>query len=76
MMQALEQRGHDVQAFLVDRCTDEGTAPVMSEVKRQAPGGDQWELSYISYVQKNGLQWKDAPTVYGLLKRLCNRLVR
>lgn len=36
---------------------------------RRVPSG-------IIYIQKNGLQWKDAPGVYGPPKTLCNRFVR
>ena len=34
---------------------------------------DRRVLSGIIYVQKNGLQWKDAPAVYGPPKTLYNR---
>ena len=37
---------------------------------------DRRVLSGIIYVQKNGLQWKDAPAVYGPPKTLYNRFVR
>ena len=37
---------------------------------------DRRVLSGIIYIQKNGLQWKDAPGVYGLPKTLYNRFVR
>lgn len=37
---------------------------------------DRRVLSGIIYVKKNGLQWKDAPGVYGPPKTLYNRFVR
>ncbi|WP_408742403.1 IS5 family transposase [Acetobacter persici] len=37
---------------------------------------DRPVLSGIVYVIHNGLQWKDAPTAYGLHKTLCNRFIR
>ncbi len=37
---------------------------------------DRRVLSGIIYIQKNGLQWKDAPAVHGPPKTLCNRFVR
>ncbi len=37
---------------------------------------DRRVLSGIIYIQKNGLQWKDAPSVYGPPKTLYNRFVR
>jgi transposase len=37
---------------------------------------DRRVLSGIIYIQKNGLQWKDAPAVYGRPKTLYNRFVR
>jgi len=37
---------------------------------------DRRVLSGIIYIQKNGLQWKDAPAVYGPPKTLYNRFVR
>ena len=37
---------------------------------------DRRVLSGIIYVQKKGLQWKDAPGVYGPSKTLYNRFVR
>ena len=37
---------------------------------------DRRVLSGIIYIQKNGLQWKDAPGVYGPPKTLYNRFVR
>lgn len=37
---------------------------------------DRRVLSGIIYIKKNGLQWKDAPTVYGPPKTLYNRFVR
>ena len=37
---------------------------------------DRRVLSGIIYVKKNGLQWKDAPSVYGPPKTLYNRFVR
>ncbi|WP_408870962.1 IS5 family transposase [Acetobacter fabarum] len=37
---------------------------------------DQRVLSGIVYVIRNGLQWKDAPTVYGPDKTLYNRFIR
>ena len=37
---------------------------------------DRRVLSGIIYVQKNGLQWTDAPAVYGPHKTLYNRFVR
>ncbi len=41
----------------------------MSEADRRVLGG-------IIYIRKNGLQWKDAPAVYGPPKTLYNRFVR
>jgi transposase len=37
---------------------------------------DRRVLSGIIYVKKSGLQWKDAPSVYGPHKTLYNRFVR
>jgi transposase len=37
---------------------------------------DRRVLSGIIYIKKNGLQWKDAPAVYGPPKTLYNRFVR
>ena len=37
---------------------------------------DRRVLSGIIYIKKNGLQWKDAPSVYGPPKTLYNRFVR
>lgn len=37
---------------------------------------DRRVLSGIIYVKRNGLQWRDAPSVYGPHKTLCNRFVR
>jgi len=37
---------------------------------------DRRVLSGIIYIQKNGLQWKDAPSIYGPPKTLYNRFVR
>jgi len=37
---------------------------------------DRRGLSGIIYIKKNGLQWKDAPSVYGPHKTLYNRFVR
>lgn len=37
---------------------------------------DRRVLSGIIYVKRNGLQWKDAPSVYGPHKTLYNRFVR
>jgi transposase len=37
---------------------------------------DRRVLSGIVYVKKNGLQWKDAPSVYGPPRTLYNRFVR
>jgi transposase len=37
---------------------------------------DRRVLSGIIYVQRNVLQWKDAPAVYGPRKTLFNRFVR
>ncbi|WP_342356423.1 transposase [Acetobacter okinawensis] len=37
---------------------------------------DRRVLSGIVYVIRNGLQWKDAPKVYGLHKTLYNRFIR
>lgn len=37
---------------------------------------DRRVLSGIVYIKKNGLQWKDAPAVYGPPKTLYNRFVR
>ena len=44
---------------------------------RGKPRGDDLRvLSGIIYVETNGLQWKDAPSVYGPPKTLYNRFVR
>ena len=37
---------------------------------------DRRVLSGIIYIKKNGLQWKDAPSLYGPPKTLYNRFVR
>jgi transposase len=37
---------------------------------------DRRVLSGIIYINKNGLQWKDAPSLYGPPKTLYNRFVR
>ena len=37
---------------------------------------DRRVLSGIIYVKRNGLQWRDAPSVYGPHKTLYNRFVR
>lgn len=37
---------------------------------------DRRVLSGIIYVKKNGLQWKDAPSIHGPHKTLYNRFVR
>lgn len=37
---------------------------------------DRRVLSGIVYVKRNGLQWKDTPSVYGPPKTLYNRFVR
>lgn len=37
---------------------------------------DRRVISGIIYVIRHGLQWKDAPTAYGLHKTLYNRFVR
>ena len=37
---------------------------------------DRRVLSGIIYVIRNGLQWKDAPKVYGLHKTLYTRFIR
>ena len=37
---------------------------------------DRRVISGITYVIKNGLQWKDAPRAYGPHKTLYNRFVR
>lgn len=36
---------------------------------------DRRVLSWIIYVIRNGLQWKDAPKGYGPYKTLCNRFI-
>lgn len=47
--------------------------PVSHGVKRV---DDRRVISGIIYVIRNGLQWKDAPKVYGPHKTLYNRFVR
>ena len=37
---------------------------------------DRRVLSGICHVLRNGIQWRDAPEVYGPHKTLCNRFVR
>ena len=37
---------------------------------------DRRVLSGIIYIKKNGLQWKDAPSLYGPPKTLYNRFIR
>lgn len=50
--------------------------PFFPKSRGKARVDDRRVLSGIIYVQKNGLQWKDAPVVYGPPKTLYNRFVR
>ena len=47
-----------------------------TDVRGKERVDDRRVLSGIIYVKKNGLQWKDAPGVYGPPKTLYNRFVR
>ena len=75
-IQAPKHRGYYERAFLADRRTDVATAAVFPKSRGKPRVDDQRVLSGIIYVKKNGLQWKDAPSVYGPSKTLYNRFVR
>jgi putative transposase len=48
----------------------------VSTLARVAPGDDRRVISWIIYVIRHGLQWKDAPRGYGPHKTLYNRFIR
>ena len=50
--------------------------PVFPKSRGRPRVDDRRVPSGIIHVQKNGLQWKDAPAVYGPPKTLYNRFVR
>ena len=50
--------------------------PVFPKSRGKPRVDDRRVLSGIIYIKKNGLQWKDAPLVYGPPKTLYNRFVR
>ncbi len=50
--------------------------PHFPKVRGKARSDDRTVLSGIIHVKRNGLCWRDAPTVYGPHKTLYNRFVR
>jgi hypothetical protein len=74
---SFKQKGHDERAFLADRRADQAASAVFFLKSRgKLRVDDRRVLSGIIYIHKNGLQWKNAPAVYGQAKTLYNRFVR
>lgn len=63
------------QLWLTDEQT-ERLQPFFPKSRGKLRVDDRRVLSGIIYIQRNGLQWKDAPGVYGSPKTLYNRFVR
>ena len=64
--------GHDGRSFLANRHADGPASAVLPKAEGQAPVDGGRVLSGTIHVKKNGLQWKDAPSVYCPHKTLYN----
>lgn len=58
--------------MLADGRGDEAVAAVLSQEPWQ-PRVDDWGLSGIVFVNRDGLRWRNAPKDYGPAKTLYNR---
>ena len=67
---------HDRNIYSGGNAQMERLRPFFPKSRGMPRVDDRRVLSGIIYVQKNGLQWKDAPAVYRPPKTLYNRFVR
>lgn len=76
MVQAPKRRGQDERHFWLTDEQIERLRPFFPKSRGRPRVDDRRVLSEIIYVKKNGLQWKDAPSVHGPSNMLYNRFVR